>query len=174
MEDLRIEKMTEEHLETLYDLEEESTLYERAILKLENQTLSYEIQEMEKRIKHYSWKPIDDFVKDSKKIAFLAIHNERYIGRITIEENWNGLAMIDCLVVDKNFRKRGVAHTLMGVAIDWAISRNYKGIMLETQDINVPAIRFYEKYGFQIGGYDSLVYTAFDLDESAFFMYYIF
>lgn len=47
------------------------------------------------------------------------------------------------------------------------------GIMLETQNNNVAACKFYEKCGFVIGGFDFLVYTGLDKtsDEVAIYWY---
>ena len=50
------------------------------------------------------------------------------------------------------------------------------GIMLETQNNNVAACKFYEKCGFVIGGFDFLIYKGLDMknDEVAMYWYFHF
>ena len=50
------------------------------------------------------------------------------------------------------------------------------GIMLETQNNNVAACRFYESCGFHLGGFDRELYRGItpDTDETALFWYLIF
>ena len=52
-----------------------------------------------------------------------------------------------------------------------------KGLMLETQDLNLAACRFYVKTGFRIGGADTLLYEGLGTElaeERAIFWYKIF
>lgn len=48
----------------------------------------------------------------------------------------------------------------MDVAVDWAKENNMPGITLETQNNNVVACKFYEKYGFILGGFDKYLYDG--------------
>ncbi len=61
----------------------------------------------------------------------------------------------------------------MQEAIAWARSKQLPGIMLETQNINVAACRFYESCGFKLGGMDRFLYKGIskDLDEIALYWY---
>ena len=61
----------------------------------------------------------------------------------------------------------------MDRAVAWAIERGLPGIRLETQDNNVPACRFYEAYGFHLGGFDCDLYRGLDGEtkEIALFWY---
>jgi ribosomal protein S18 acetylase RimI-like enzyme len=45
-------------------------------------------------------------------------------------------------------------------AIDWAKTKLLAGIMLETQNNNVAACRFYERCGFKLGGFDRYLYKG--------------
>jgi ribosomal protein S18 acetylase RimI-like enzyme len=64
----------------------------------------------------------------------------------------------------------------MQKAVDWARERNLPGIMLETQDVNVPACRFYENLGFKLRGIDTHLYKGLNpnTDEIALYWYLIF
>lgn len=60
----------------------------------------------------------------------------------------------------------------MDAAFMWAKGKGLKGVSLETQDNNVLAIRFYLKYGFKLGGIDSMCYTdSHYLGETALYFY---
>jgi streptothricin acetyltransferase len=61
-------------------------------------------------------------------------------------------------------------------AIDWARGGGYPGLMLETQDINVAACRFYASLGFKLGGFDRYLYKAEmpGTDEIALYWYLLF
>lgn len=59
---------------------------------------------------------------------------------------------------------------------DWAQDNRMLGIMLETQNNNVGACKFYERYGFSIGGFDKYLYKGFKQlsDEIAIYWYFMF
>ncbi|MGD2076892.1 MAG: GNAT family N-acetyltransferase, partial [Chloroflexota bacterium] len=61
-------------------------------------------------------------------------------------------------------------------AKQWARQKQFPGIMLETQNNNVQACRFYESCGFQIGGFDNMLYRGLDssTDEVAIYYYFHF
>jgi ribosomal protein S18 acetylase RimI-like enzyme len=61
----------------------------------------------------------------------------------------------------------------MDKAVEWTKEKKLKGIMLETQDTNLAACRFYKKYGFILGGVDTMLYGNFEnKDQKALFWYY--
>jgi hypothetical protein len=63
----------------------------------------------------------------------------------------------------------------MDAAINWAREAKMCGVMIETQDINVPACLFYQQYGFTLGGVDRLQYRGTENStETALFWYFIF
>lgn len=46
---------------------------------------------------------------------------------------------------------------LMDVAVLWGKENGLYGVLLETQDVNLLACRFYLTYGFKLGGVDNKV-----------------
>lgn len=82
----------------------------------------------------------------------------------------------DDFVVEAQYRGQGAGQALLHRAVEWAQSKGLPGIMLETQDINVPACRFYERFGFILAGFDRLLYqvTLPGADEVALFWYLLF
>ena len=97
-------------------------------------------------------------------------------GQIGVVKHWNAYAWIDDFFVDIHFRRHGVGCALMQKAVDWAKARHLPGIMLETQDVNVAACRFYEKFGFTLRGFDAFLYKGLNpnTDEIALYWYMVF
>ena len=92
------------------------------------------------------------------KALFLALAGEACLGRIRIAKSWNGDGRVEDLAVCRPCRGRGVGTALMDAAVAWAEEKGLDGLTLETQDNNLPACRFYLKYGFVLGGIDARVY----------------
>ena len=64
---------------------------------------------------------------------------------------------------------------LLQKAREWAKDQGARGIFLETQDINVPAMRLYEKNGFFLSGIDTMLYyNSPHRGETAVFYYLLF
>lgn len=61
------------------------------------------------------------------------------------------LAVLWDLRVRPDCRGRGVGHLLFSHALAWARARQCREIMVETQNINVPACRFYARQGCELG-----------------------
>lgn len=61
-------------------------------------------------------------------------------------------ADISNIVVHKDFRNQKIGSYLLQGLIDLAVSLNLKIINLEVRESNVPAIKLYEKYGFEVCG----------------------
>jgi streptothricin acetyltransferase len=113
-----------------------------------------------------------EYIDNPDKIIFFYYHNNECIGQIKLRRNWNKYAFIEDIAVSKNHRNRGVGTSLIEKAVEWAKSKNLLGFMLETQDVNLPACRFYNKLGFQIGAVDTMLYSNFDnFNEKAVFWY---
>jgi ribosomal protein S18 acetylase RimI-like enzyme len=107
---------------------------------------------------------------------FMAWLGERAVGHVVVSRHWNNLAYVDELAVDVSARGLGVARSLLDVVQFWALKQDLPGIMLETQNNNLPACRLYERCGFRLGGIDYLRYQAIDAasHETALFWYRLF
>jgi streptothricin acetyltransferase len=84
------------------------------------------------------------------------------VGFLAVAPDWTGYALIHELAVDLPARHGGIARRLMDRAVAWAKAQALAGLRLETQSNNVPACRFYSRYGFQLGGHDRWLYRALD------------
>lgn len=95
------------------------------------------------------------------------------VGHIAVSKNWNCFGLVDDIAIDSAHRGLGLAERLMDAAADWARSAGLSGLMLETQNNNMAACRFYQRYGFELGGIDRLLYRGLDsgTEEVALFWY---
>jgi len=89
---------------------------------------------------------------------------------VDILDGRSDLACIWDLRVDRSFRRAGIGNLLFKSVIDWARDRNCTELKVETQDINVPACRFYARQGCELRSINKNVYPP-DLDEIQFLWY---
>lgn len=79
--------------------------------------------------------------------------------------DWNETVWLVDLRVREECRGRGVGSTLVGFLQDETRRMGMRGIMVETQTTNVPAISFYRKHGFAISGVNDHLYSNRDLER---------
>jgi GNAT superfamily N-acetyltransferase len=65
-------------------------------------------------------------------------------------EQWRSVAKIEDIIVGRQFRRFGIGSLLLNCASDWARNRGCWAIVLETQNVNYPAIQFYLRNGLDI------------------------
>lgn len=112
------------------------------------------------------------YINSLDRRVFLAFLDGQCVGQIRLKQNWNQYGLIEDISVAEDYRKRGIGKKLMTAAIGWARAGGMVGLMLETQDINLVACRFYERCGFQLGGVDVMLYgNLVDKKEQALFWY---
>ncbi|MBN9222400.1 MAG: GNAT family N-acetyltransferase [Mesorhizobium sp.] len=100
--------------------------------------------------------------ENESEALFLALDDQVPIGRAMISRNWNNYGLIDDIAVDAAYRGAGVGRLLMDACVKWSRTEGLTGITLETQNNNIAACRFYERYGFELGGIDRLLYRGLD------------
>jgi len=147
----------------------------RLMLSAEDGKIGYRVAPMPPREKSYPPESKDyrEYLTDPDKAIFLAYADGELAGQIRMLKWWNGYAYVDDLAVEPRFRKFGIGRALLERGIEWARDKGLYGVMLETQDINVPACRLYQKCGFELGGFDRNVYKALNpsTDEIALYWY---
>jgi GNAT superfamily N-acetyltransferase len=95
---------------------------------------------------------------------------ESCVGGAVIAFNTKGLHMLDGrddlavlwdLRVSPATRRHGVGVALFAAAEDWARARGCTQLKVETQNVNVPACRFYAAQGCELGAIDRFAYPEF-------------
>jgi streptothricin acetyltransferase len=150
----------------------------KLVLSVENDEIHYTIMDVPRTKKRYGIDNIDytTYIDDLDKAIFLGYADGQIAGQIILRKNWNRYAYIEDITVDVNYRRRGIGKELISQAKHWAQERNLAGIMLETQNNNVGACKFYENCGFRLRGFDQYLYKGInnDTDEVALYWYLMF
>ncbi|MGW8956953.1 GNAT family N-acetyltransferase [Paenibacillus sp. NPDC055715] len=152
-------------------------VYGRIVPKYENDIWTYTEELFSDHYnKQYDNEDIDiSYIDDKNKAVYFYYDDVNCIGQIRLRSYWNGYAFIEDIAVAKKWRKKGVGTALLHKAIEWARQHNFIGLMLETQDVNVSACRFYAKNNFVIGAVDNMLYSKFPTaNEKAIFWYFKF
>jgi len=96
----------------------------------------------------------------SKWGIFLVLDGSRPVGGATVAfdtpgvnmlENRKDLAVLWDIRVHPDERRRGIGSRLFKHAADWARQRGCRQLKVETQNVNVPACRFYAEQGCELG-----------------------
>jgi ribosomal protein S18 acetylase RimI-like enzyme len=104
--------------------------------------------------------PDDPFAPNGRYAVFFAMAGQRCIGQIHVEEYWNGMARIEDIRVDGDFRRKGIGRMLMDAAAAWARENGFPALCLEAQDNNAEACRFYAAYGYTLKGVNFGIYDS--------------
>jgi GNAT superfamily N-acetyltransferase len=98
---------------------------------------------------------------------FLGFEGERHVGGAIVAPASHlkdlpaDMAQLFDIRVHPDLRHRGVGSRLFRHAADWARSRGHKLLKIETQNVNVPACRFYAKQGARLGAIDRHAYAGY-------------
>jgi len=113
-----------------------------------------------KRYHHGDEHDLLAYIGNSPRGGFLAYLDGRIAGWMLVSVNWNNYAVVEDIEVDRSCRRSGVGRALIERGREWAMSRGLPGLMLETQNNNIAACRFYERCGFILGGFDRYLYRG--------------
>ena len=92
--------------------------------------------------------------------------NERLVGIAVAERQvWNRTLWIWEFHIDQDYRGRGLGRQLMNHMAVTGKEVGCRVMVCETQNTNVPAIRFYRKVGFEVGAVDLSYYTNTDITD---------
>ena len=78
---------------------------------------------------------------------------------------WNRRVVLWHLYVAPAFRRHGIGTRLLEAVETFARSVQARCVWLETQNVNVPAIEFYDRAGFRFCGFDSSLYDPDSLPQ---------
>lgn len=83
---------------------------------------------------------------------FVALENDQYVGGAAVAPEMEGVkrsaAILWDLRVHPDARSKGIGGKLLEMVIHWSKERGYKTLMVETQNVNTPACKFYSNKGF--------------------------
>ncbi len=104
--------------------------------------------------------------------GYIALANGEVAGGILLKvEEWRSVVHIESLIVGRQFRRYGIGSLLLSCAADWARRQVCWAIVLETQNVNYPAIQFYLRNGLEIWSINQHFYPPGSVEhEVAIFM----
>jgi ribosomal protein S18 acetylase RimI-like enzyme len=92
--------------------------------------------------------------------------DERLVGiAIAEKQAWNRTLWIWEFHIDPEYQQRGMGRQLMEALAEIGKRAGCRVMVCETQNTNVPAIRFYRKVGFEVGAIDFSYYTNRDITD---------
>ena len=177
--DVEIRELTRRNLQDFAGCDSTFDVRERLVLRVQNGELSYTVVPVpEEYEKSYNADKIEveTYLDQPERRIYLAYAEGRVVGRVVLMKFWNGYGYIDHLSVVPTYRRCGIGRRLVAQAVEWAKGLGLPGLMLETQDDNLPAVCFYERCGFRLGGFDRFLYKALkpDTEEVALYFYKFF
>lgn len=112
------------------------------------------------------------YINNQDRAIFLAYLEHQCVGQVRISRIWNKYCLIEDISVSEDYRTKGIGRKLINAAIQWAKAGGMPGLMLETQDVNLTACKFYQRCGFLLGGVDTRLYgNLATKNEQALFWY---
>ena len=154
-----------------------SMVASRLVLSFENEKLVYSLTPVaEPYEREVRAEDVDYGFDEAGVTIFFAEVDGKIAGRIKLMKWWNQFGYVEDLVVNPEYRGLGIGRKLIEHGIQWAREKDFPGVMLETQDDNVPACTLYASCGFVLSGFDRNVYKAINPNtrETALYWYLIF
>ena len=176
MEIIIREKAPQESAQTEF-FSRKSMVKSRLVLGIENEKLIYTIADVNPPYEREVHIEDTDYgFSGAPPTVFFAEVDGKLAGRIRVLTWWNQFGYIEDLVVNPDFRGLSLGRKLLERGIQWARENKLPGVMLETQDDNVPACTLYASCGFVLSGFDRNVYKAINPNttETALYWYLIF
>lgn len=139
-------------------------------------SFSFEFKKIRRRYQK-TWITTDQDIAEFNQIigqgcSYGIFDQEKLIAWIIIDQReWNNSLYIENLLVNENYRGKGLGKKLLDCAKAEMIRRKARLLELETQNTNAPAIGFYQSQGFTITGFNLKLYDGLK-DEFAIYMTY--
>ncbi|KRM96473.1 acetyltransferase [Liquorilactobacillus aquaticus DSM 21051] len=132
------------------------------IVKRDKKKWDYEVRKYDKKEIRKQTFPDENYnLEDINKNGFAigVFDGEKTIGLAVFKNQWNKYLYLEDLKVSEEYRRKGVARSLLKFAEEIAKEKGYRGLWTIGQNNNVTACEFYLKSGFEIGGLDTEVYN---------------
>lgn len=102
-----------------------------------------------------NWGLLAAYIGDLRIGGCVLAHNTDGVNKL---EGRDDLVAMWDLRVHPNHRGTGIGHRLFAAAVQWAKQRNCSELKIETQNINVPACRFYQRQGCHLSAINRTAY----------------
>ena len=107
-----------------------------------------------------------DYWTDAEAYAVCEDGTDEVLGYVEVAfEEWNNRLRMTQLLVNENSRGKGAGKFMVNFVKDMARERDYRVIVLEAQNYNIPAIDFYRSQGFRFCGGNVWFYSNIDIED---------
>ena len=175
---ITVEEINSRNILDINKCDNEFIIESKLKLRVENDEIKWTTIQIPPTRKRYKVDNVDytTYIGNRDRVVFFAYVEGGIAGQVILRKNWNAYAYIEDLTVDVHYRRQGIGKHLISRTRQWTEEHRLSGIMLETQNNNVPACKFYEDCGFQLKGFDIYLYKGLDssTDEIALYWYMIF
>jgi ribosomal protein S18 acetylase RimI-like enzyme len=136
----------------------------------EQATISLRLRELKTPYSKH-WKPDDKTDTRYRRVidqglSLGAYDEERLVGiAIAEKQAWNRTLWVWEFHIAVDYRGRGLGRQLMDSLAEVGKKTGCRVMVCETQNTNVPAIRFYRRVGFEVGAIDLSYYTNKDMTD---------
>ena len=94
--------------------------------------------------------------EEGKRVIFIAFINLNIVGTVQFVPkhydidlaDGNSTAYLQSLLVDKNYRRKGIGNLLIKAVESEALKRNFQRLTIMVESDNFPALNLYNKMGF--------------------------
>jgi ribosomal protein S18 acetylase RimI-like enzyme len=118
-------------------------------------------------IKHYELDPLEEYQAIVNSGFSLAAYEDEQIVALSLASlhEWNQSLWIHEFHVLEAYQGKGIGRALMETTAEKAKAAKCRILFCETQNTNVPAIRFYRKLGFEIDAINLSLYSNEDYPD---------
>jgi ribosomal protein S18 acetylase RimI-like enzyme len=105
---------------------------------------------------------VDDWEREEAFFVAEADNEVRgYVDLLAVP--WQQMGWVANLAVEPAYRRRGIATTLLRHGRQWARQEGLKLLQVEATTKNYPALRFYQRLGFEFCGFNDHYYSNQDI-----------
>ena len=160
--------VTNEKYQISYSEAEANTIFTLELVKLDNPSVV--------RYSHQDDAALAEYQEILQHNLSLGAYVDDVLAGLALvdPQQWNNSLRVHEFHVAESHRGRGIGQALMKALFEKGHEANFRIVICETQNINVPAIRFYRRMGFMLEAVDLSLYTNHDYPdgEVAVFMKY--
>ncbi|MCK2241512.1 MULTISPECIES: GNAT family N-acetyltransferase [unclassified Crossiella] len=143
-----------------------------AIIEVTTTPQGFELKERPLPTPIHKTYPVDEDPADAPTQVYVATEGDTLCGFIALtHETWNHRLSITAIELSPTHRGQGLGRALMEQGATYGKSQGARTYWLEVTNLNAPAIRAYQHWGFTFCGLDTTLYTGTSTPtETALFM----
>jgi streptothricin acetyltransferase len=108
-------------------------------------------------------------------LQLVAEDRGRLVGLLEVErQRWHNSGWMWNIIVDRDYRRQGLGRKFVRRAVEWGRKLGLRALLLETQNNNINACRFYQAVGFRLCGINDHYYTNDDLGKGEVAIFWVY